>query len=1012
MNPDSRLITPHFASPPRALASGTVSGSRNALPRPRRLPGAAVGLLGGLLWTASPCLQASDLVFPVWSYVLPSGYGSDSIRGLALDSDGVLSAAGVLRNSADKADGAWLGRFGTPAWTNLVDLGPVVAGVRDEVNDRFNDVAVDSQNNVIVTGTKSGAYGGGDGYHCAALVQKFSPAGALLWERIQSYGPWSSSYGVCADATDNVYVAGAVFGNWGDQEGQWAVWKYDSAGTLQAGFPLYYDYATGSGAYEYQDIAFDIAVDTAGGFLVVGRRGVAKGNLDWHVRRYDASRTLVWQDTHSGAAAAVDDAYRAVADSEGNFVVAGYTAKASGDYDWLVIKYQGSDGQRLWTRTFESAAGRSEACYGVDVDGLGNALVGGSELGEDGKAHWRLEHLAKTDGQLLAAQVWASAQSETLYAVAYRDGQIALAGCQFNGTDTDQYIVTGLLGVDLTINPSTVDFGSVTTGAAGERQVAITNTSRQAVTLGAIAISDPLATPFVIVADGCSGRTLAPGAGGTITVAFRPAAAGAFSDTFDIPQTAPTARSFSVSVSGVAVEPATLAGEIFSRVHDGGFGHDSARGVALDSQGTLVAAGILRSTNAPDYLDAGCLLHFGASGWTNVLDLGPVQPGYRDEANDRYADVAIDRQDNVVVVGNKSGAYYGGDGYHVAALVRKYTPAGALLWERIQSYGAWSSASGVCLDGSDAVYVSGAVFGDWGLQEGQWAVWKYDSAGTLQPGYPVYYNYATGSGAYEYQDLAFDVAVDGAGGFLVVGRRGVAKGNLDWHVRRYDANRTLQWEDTYSGAYGSVDDAYRVAADAEGNFVVAGYTTKAASDYDWMVIKYRGSDGHRLWTRTYESAAGRSEACYSVAVDGLGNALVGGFERGDDGKAHWRLEHLATTDGHLLATQVWPSTQDAVIYAVAYRDRRLALGGYLSNGSNNDLRVAVAVPPPATITACSWALPNSVALQWKGAMEPVTVLSSPNLSAPDWQTVAGPLVDGAWSGAVPTPAAGYLRLRE
>jgi hypothetical protein len=141
----------------------------------------------------------------------------------------------------------------------------------------------------------------------------------------------------------------------------------------------------------------------------------------------------------------------------------------------------------------------------------------------------------------------------------------------------------------------------------------------------------------------------------------------------------------------------------------------------------------------------------------------------------------------------------------------------------------------------------------------------------------------------------------------------------------------------------------------------------------------------------------------------LDNALVGGGEVGTDGKTHWRLEHLAKADGQLLAAQVWPSDQDEVLYAVAYRDRQIALGGSQSNGNNTDLRVIVAVPPPSRITACVRSTPDLLSLQWKGAMEPVTLFHTPTLSPPDWQPLAGPLREPFWTGSS-TP--GFLRLRE
>jgi hypothetical protein len=44
-------------------------------------------------------------------------------------------------------------------------------------------------------------------------------------------------------------------------------------------------------------------------------------------------------------------------------------------------------------------------------------------------------------------------------------------------------------------------------------------------------------------------------------------------------------------------------------------------------------------------------------------------------------------------------------------------------------------------------------------------------------------------------------------------------------------------------------------------------------------------------------------------------------------------------------------------------------------------------------------------------MEPVTLLHTPTLSPPDWQPVAGPLLEPLWTGPAPT-SQGFLRLRE
>jgi hypothetical protein len=118
---------------------------------------------------------------------------------------------------------------------------------------------------------------------------------------------------------------------------QWAILKYDKDGTLQEGFPVLYDFSHTDAA---RDIARGIAVDTGGNFIAVGYRGVASGNLDWHVRKYDSDRNLLWETTYSGVANVSDVACGVAVDSLDDVFVVGY-ARDGADYDWLMIKYRG-----------------------------------------------------------------------------------------------------------------------------------------------------------------------------------------------------------------------------------------------------------------------------------------------------------------------------------------------------------------------------------------------------------------------------------------------------------------------------------------------------------------------------------------------------------------------------------------------------------------------------------------------------------------------------------------------
>ncbi|KAF0218337.1 MAG: polymorphic outer membrane [Geobacteraceae bacterium] len=103
--------------------------------------------------------------------------------------------------------------------------------------------------------------------------------------------------------------------------------------------------------------------------------------------------------------------------------------------------------------------------------------------------------------------------------------------------------------------PPPFDFGTVTTGATVDHIITLANAGDGALVLGTIAATDPLAAPFSIVANNCSGLTLALGASCTATARFAPTAAGAATDTFDIPSNDPVTPTvpFAVSGTGTAV---------------------------------------------------------------------------------------------------------------------------------------------------------------------------------------------------------------------------------------------------------------------------------------------------------------------------------------------------------------------------------------------------------------------------------------------------------------------------
>jgi CSLREA domain-containing protein len=114
-------------------------------------------------------------------------------------------------------------------------------------------------------------------------------------------------------------------------------------------------------------------------------------------------------------------------------------------------------------------------------------------------------------------------------------------------------LVPGILVTDsiAPTNDNIIPFGGVTVGGSADATITVTNTGTANLIMGTVASSvDPLAAPFSILNDTCSLKTVAPTATCTLTVHFAPTAAGAASDTFNIPSTGLPTVTVSVNGSG------------------------------------------------------------------------------------------------------------------------------------------------------------------------------------------------------------------------------------------------------------------------------------------------------------------------------------------------------------------------------------------------------------------------------------------------------------------------------
>jgi hypothetical protein len=427
--------------------------------------------------------------------------------------------------------------------------------------------------------------------------------------------------------------------------------------------------------------------------------------------------------------------------------------------------------------------------------------------------------------------------------------------------------------------------------------------------------------------------------------------------------------SVATGFAGAADDP-VLGPELWTNHLDGGFGADAANGVAIDGAGAVYTVGTLAASIGTDgFLDK---RHAdGSPAWSRVLD-NPATLTAESTSREAYAGVCVDRNDAVIAVGSWSGDFYGVEGYIWTPIVRKYASDGMFAWEwkGDASYAAFSNARAVTTDAAGNVYAAGNVFGGWGGPEHEWAVWKYDEDGQLQSGFPILYDYKQTAAI---PDYAYAIAVDDEGSMIVAGIRGESdnvdpsKRDIDWHVRKYRADRSLEWEDTFAGANLLADYAKAVAVDSNGDAYVAGQinvgtNNGAGADWDGLVVKYAKSTGERLWTKWFGTDAGIHGAYNAVALTPRGLLLAGTVSAFGATTSETYLEIRSTSDGSIVASETYAPGADTAAYAVAQRDGVLVLAGRSQGAANYDALTAAyqSWSPPAPTATTQFLLPTKV----------------------------------------------------
>jgi hypothetical protein len=393
---------------------------------------------------------------------------------------------------------------------------------------------------------------------------------------------------------------------------------------------------------------------------------------------------------------------------------------------------------------------------------------------------------------------------------------------------------------------------------------------------------------------------------------------------------------------------------LWTNTHDSGLGgNDYGFDTAVDSQGNVIVVGYVQAPE--NYGVNGYAMKYNPAGdqvlWYEEFDSGLIGGSGGADSADAFYGVCIDSQDNIIIVGQKAvifGPYPSNQIFYIV----KYDSDGILDWDEEWYVYGWDTARDVCVDENDDIYVVGSDFGSWGPIRGRWTLLKYDKEGGAPILGPIYHDYLANEFV---QDICYGVNVDNEGNIICVGVLGISgvggglTNNLDWHVRKYNSSGGNVWDKTYAGAANLYDYAMSVDTDSNGHVYVVGYTNVGTdnstnADYDWLVIKYDKDDGTPLWTKPLESAAGRSEWGYGIAVDFEDNVIVSGMKKSGTDVPNRAIVKLRGADGGIMNVQWWNSADNEYFRKMDHNYGRIVMAGDSHNGTDYDMHGTCLVP--------------------------------------------------------------------
>lgn len=247
-------------------------------------------------------------------------------------------------------------------------------------------------------------------------------------------------------------------------------------------------------------------------------------------------------------------------------------------------------------------------------------------------------------------------------------------------------------------------------------------------------------------------------------------------------------------------------------------------------------------------------------------------------------EIILDSSGNIYVTGLTSSQGAGGNDVVIA----KYDNDGVIQWQRSVGTSGAQAGTGICLDGSNNIYVSLT-------DDSAGAVIKCNSSGVIQ-----WQRKLTAATSVAFQNLT----IDGSDLRVVGNAKGTGYGTVtsdDPLTVNYDASGTITWA-RWQGSTYSFEVAYGVVVDGSSNTYVCGQEYAASSAA--YVTKYSSTQSI-VWSKKFTRSGGGTTA-RSICTDGTSIYFCGQYGDGlfvvkltSSGTIEWQRFLYSTTTGQM-----------------------------------------------------------------------------------------------------------------